>query len=278
MMAGQGYIIAVPDYIGFGESDEVLHPYMHKTSSNAAIVDLLQASRDLLNQPAITTGHNGDLYLMGYSQGGWASLAALDYLEAHPLPGFYPVATACGAGAYNLQDMASYILDLIEYPTPFYMPYFIESRRQNGIMTEDLGIYFQEPYASRIPELFNGNYCNSEINLEFTTHVPSMIQSEMFAHFEDGETFASLRNQLFSSSVQAWNLQSKLHLYHSIGDQSIPHTQTENLYNNFLNLGVSSDMIELTIVQNDTVDHNDAILPWGVEAINWFKAVQKERY
>lgn len=273
LMAGNGYIITVPDYIGFGESDHMLHPYMHRESSNNSVIDLLKATRDLLKQNSIESGHNGDLYLMGYSQGGWASLSVLDYLEDNPIPGFYPVATACGAGAYDLLEMAQYISQLEEYPTPFFIPYFIESRRQNEIMEVDLGIYFNEPYVSSIPGLFDGNYCNSEINSEFTASISDFFTLELIEHFEDGEAFLSLREELTNNSVIPWNLQSKLHLYHSIGDNSIPYTQTEKCYNEFLGLGASSELITLSIVNNDTLDHDDAVLPWGIEVINWFKSV-----
>lgn len=36
-IASAGYIILIPDYIGFGASSDILHPYHHRESNNSAI-------------------------------------------------------------------------------------------------------------------------------------------------------------------------------------------------------------------------------------------------
>ena len=109
MNSGLGFIIAIPDYLGFGESEEVLHPYFETESSNRVIRDMIHAVEELTDY---TEGArvNKELYLMGYSQGGWATLAALKDLEQHPMDDYSLVAASCGAGAYNLIDFTHYVL------------------------------------------------------------------------------------------------------------------------------------------------------------------------
>ena len=274
MLAGSGYIIAIPDYIGFGESDYILHPYMHRESSNDAIIDLLKATQELIQQEITESKLNGDLYLMGYSQGGWAAMSVLNELETYPIFGIDPKAAICGAGAYNLTDMASYIFKQEEYPNPFFLPYFVESRSQLGMISDNLELYFQEPYASKVTNLFNGDKCNREMNAEFTTTVNELLTSKLVEEFEDGDDFIPLREQLQQNSIPTWNPNAKIRLYHSMGDKSIPYGQSVNLFNKLIQSGMLEEKIQLEIVQNDTLDHGDAILPWGIDAINYLQSLQ----
>lgn len=59
-LSGLGYIITIPDYVGFGESNEILHPYYHRQSSDAAVINLIKASLEMLpaeSAGSITTGN-----------------------------------------------------------------------------------------------------------------------------------------------------------------------------------------------------------------------------
>ncbi|NJO68694.1 MAG: prolyl oligopeptidase family serine peptidase, partial [Bacteroidetes bacterium] len=76
-LSGLGYIVVAPDYIGFGESANILHPYYHRESNDAAVIDLIRATEEIINEKAVSCTSNGKLMLIGYSQGGWATLSAL---------------------------------------------------------------------------------------------------------------------------------------------------------------------------------------------------------
>ncbi|MBN1184785.1 MAG: alpha/beta hydrolase [Bacteroidales bacterium] len=274
MLSGSGYILTIPDYIGFGDSDNYLHPYMHRESSNDAIIDLLKAVKEFIEVKNIPSKHNGELYLMGYSQGGWATMSVLNELETFPVPGLEPKAVMCGAGAYNLIEMAKYIFALDEYPNPFFLPYFVESRSELGLISDDLDLYFLEPYASKIPDLFNGDKCNSEMNAEFTKVVPDLLTPQLISGFEDDEEFLPLREQLRQNSIPAWNSAAKIRMYHSTGDQTIPFSQSYDFYEKLLQARISKENIHLELVNNDTLDHGDAIIPWGIDAINYLQSLQ----
>lgn len=273
IMASHGYIVSIPDYIGFGESDNYLHPYHHAASSNSSIIDLLRATNEFTGQSS-GTEFNNEVYLLGYSQGGWATLNAARKLEELSDNEFVPMAAACGAGAYDLMEMSKWILDQVIYTNPFYLPYFIESHIQNGFMTEDLGTYFKEPYATDIPSLFDGSRCNTEMNEEFTDSIHLLLQQDLIANFESGTAYASLRDELTTNSVVAWNTDLPLRFYHSEGDSSVPSFLSERIYNDFIAKGVNQNLLELEIIENDTVDHNDAIVPWGVDALLWINELK----
>ena len=272
IMAGSGYVITIPDYVGFGESVNILHPYHHKESSNAAVVDLLLAAQELITSSVIQSSMNNELYLMGYSQGGWATMSVLKELEINSTGGFVINAAACGAGAYNLVEMSKHVLGLDEYSNPFYLPYFIESRRQNGILNEALTMYFNQPYANDIPDLFDGTLCNSEMNDQFPSRIAEMLTPDFIANFETSESYAPLRAELQKNSIDTWSLQADLRIYHSTGDNSVPSFLSENMYNDFIDQGVPP--AKITLVKEELLDHNDAINHWGIDALAWINSLE----
>ncbi|MEO6909862.1 MAG: prolyl oligopeptidase family serine peptidase, partial [Edaphobacter sp.] len=80
--AGQGYIVIGADYFGMGTSTEP-EGYMVKASHQQATFDMLMASRAVLAQMKIASPK---LFLGGWSQGGFVTMAFLQKLEAANVP------------------------------------------------------------------------------------------------------------------------------------------------------------------------------------------------
>jgi pimeloyl-ACP methyl ester carboxylesterase len=75
--AGQGYVVIGADYFGMGTSAET-EGYMVKASHQQATHDMLIASRAVLDHLKIATPK---LFLAGWSQGGFVTMAMLEKLE-----------------------------------------------------------------------------------------------------------------------------------------------------------------------------------------------------
>lgn len=76
--AGQGYVLVGSDYFGMGLSDEP-EGYMVKGSHQQAGYDMLIASRAVLEHLKLGTTK---LFLAGWSQGGFVTMALLEKLES----------------------------------------------------------------------------------------------------------------------------------------------------------------------------------------------------
>ncbi len=76
--AGQGYIVIGADYFGMGSSKEP-EGYMVKASHQQATYDMLMASRAVLADLKLTSGK---LFIAGWSQGGFVTMAFLEKLES----------------------------------------------------------------------------------------------------------------------------------------------------------------------------------------------------
>jgi pimeloyl-ACP methyl ester carboxylesterase len=92
--AGNGYALVVPDYPGLGES-EGRHPYYVADAIGPAVVGMIEAAQKLDGVPS------SPVFLSGFSEGGWASLAALRIMEAE---GKQVLGSAQVAGAYDLRN------------------------------------------------------------------------------------------------------------------------------------------------------------------------------
>ena len=96
VFAGNGYALVVPDYPGLGESPG-RHPYYVADSIAPAVVAMIEQSQRLAEVP------DGPVFLSGFSEGGWASLAALRLLESQ---GKQVLGSAQVAGAYDLRHVS----------------------------------------------------------------------------------------------------------------------------------------------------------------------------
>jgi Secretory lipase len=75
LFAGNGYAVIAPDYAGLGIS-RLPHPYYVATDTARAVVDMIHSVRHIRGVPSSAP------FLVGFSEGGYASLAAQRALEA----------------------------------------------------------------------------------------------------------------------------------------------------------------------------------------------------
>ncbi|MEE9302485.1 MAG: prolyl oligopeptidase family serine peptidase [Thiotrichaceae bacterium] len=98
--ASLGYVVFSADYVGFGSSFGNKHPYLQKTPSADAVNDMLKAGKVWLDLNAIKM--NDQLFMTGYSQGGYVTMAAMQDLQNNPHSGFQITSAVLGAGPYDL--------------------------------------------------------------------------------------------------------------------------------------------------------------------------------
>jgi pimeloyl-ACP methyl ester carboxylesterase len=80
--AGQGYVVIGADYFGMGTSTQP-EGYMVKASHQQACQDMITSATSVLTHLGLTTDR---LFLAGWSQGGFVTMACLERLEAAATP------------------------------------------------------------------------------------------------------------------------------------------------------------------------------------------------
>ncbi len=266
MMGSTGFIICLPDYLGFGESDHMFHPYLHKESTVQSVVDMLRAIDEMVAQDE-NIAFNDDLYISGYSQGGWSTMVLQEAIEKKYASEFNLKASVCGAGPYNLTTINEYVTNLSEYPMPFYFGYIFNTYTNVGLTTP-MDEVFQQPYADRIPTLYNGTMSGGEINAQLTKVVPDLFTSSYISSWDSDSKFAPVLEMLEENSVAAYNTKVPTLLTHGTADDYVPPIVSSEIYNDFMSLGVSSDLVKYMPLEG--MDHGDAVLPTGLASITWF--------
>jgi pimeloyl-ACP methyl ester carboxylesterase len=82
LFAGQGYLLVGADYVGMGDSREP-QGYMVKASHQQATADMLPAARAVIAANGLRASQ---LFLGGWSQGGYVTMAMLERLEQIGVP------------------------------------------------------------------------------------------------------------------------------------------------------------------------------------------------
>jgi hypothetical protein len=271
-MASNGYIILIPDYVGFGASADQVHPYYQKETTSSTVVDMIHACNELIQNNIISAKSNDNYYLMGYSQGGWATLSTLEKIEKSSQADISILAASCGAGAYDLIAMSHYVLAQSTFPGPLYLPYFIYSEQIYGTLADPLGRFFREPYASAIPGLFDGTHTNGEVNAGLNDTIASLLTSDMIENFSTGVEYQTLRNLLTENSVSAWHANALLRFYHGTDDLNVPPGQSQAVYDNFISAG--SDPAKVGLYHLTGLTHETGVIPWGINTIAWFNELE----
>jgi len=271
MMSSTGFIVTIPDYLGFGESDDMFHPYLHKESTVQTVTDMLKAVDEFIDsKDEINTDH--DLYIAGYSQGGWATMAVQEQLNAQNSTNFNLKASACGAGPYNLVTINEYITGLEEYTMPYFLGYIFNSYINLG-MTTTYDEVFQQPYSGLIPTLYDGTKTGVEINAQLTNVVADLFTSEYLSGWNTNATFSPVVDYLETNSIEAWATTTPTMLLHGTADELVTPIVTDNLYNDFISEGVSSSLV--TKVELEDKTHTTGILPSGLASIIWFISLRE---
>lgn len=272
VVASAGFVIAIPDYIGFGATEDKFHPYLDKESTVQCVLDMMRATRELCTSHNLNINLTNDLYIAGYSMGGWATLCTQKALETEYSDLFNLKASACSAGPYDLLYINNHILGLDTYPMPYFLGYMINSYSNLDILGVDISEIVNEPYATRIPTLFDGTKDGEEINTELTTSVSELLTEEYRDGFLTDSKYQPVRFAMLDNSVTAWDISTPTALLHGEDDVFVTPLVSENLYQDFINLGVSEGLIQMGLFPG--IDHPEGIIPCGISSVNWFLEIK----
>jgi len=263
--ASIGFISCLPDYLGLGVSEEA-HPYLQSELSASASIDMLLAARNYCNENGIS--FSNDLYICGYSEGGYVTMATQKELEANYTTQFQLKASAPMAGPYDVEATADGLLTVDTYSSPALIGFLLYSYSEyyNIVNVSDV---FNDPYATLIPTLFDGSKDLSSINASLTTDMTALLNQTFVSDFSSNNSHA-LRLAFRENSLLNWNPRSPIRLYHSMGDEIVPYAISQNAYD-VLNTN-STSTVELIATPFGT--HVGAAVPIVLSALEWFDSLE----
>jgi pimeloyl-ACP methyl ester carboxylesterase len=273
LFSSTGYITALPDFLGLGDSPG-LHPYVHAKSEATASVDMLRASRTIIDE--LGTQENGQLFLFGYSQGGHATMALVQEIEARHTDEFAITAAAPMSGPYDLAGAQTDMLLLDEpYASPFYLPYVMLAYNMVYDMYPTPADFFKEPWASTVPPLFNGLVNYGELNAAVPAVPKSMVRDDVFEDFLNNPD-NPFRRALEDNTQLDQAPKAPTRIYYCTGDEQVTYLNAINARDAYLAQGVSVTAINSEALSGGTpLNHGGCVQPTLLSAQIWFESLKE---
>lgn len=271
LFAAAGYITLIPDYIGFGESREIFHPYYDQEHSALAVVDMIKAAKSFARKQDIAV--SDQLFLAGYSEGGYVTLAAQKEIETNPSHGLTVTASAAGAGGYDLTAMLADVASGKSYPYPSYLAYVLQSYLYTNNWNRPLSEFFQEPYASKLPSLFNGQNSGGSINRSLASDPKKLFAPNFFEGLKKADKETALKQALQANSFLDWVPQSPTRLYHGTDDTIVPFENSKATYERFKAGGARQ--VEFIPIEGGT--HGSSFVPMLQNLVPWIQGFENKK-
>jgi len=262
-MASVGYIGSSPDLLGLGVSADVVHPYVHKFVAEG-VVDKIRAVKNFICNEGIND--NGQLFIAGYSEGGYVAMATHKLIEEKYSDEFQVTASAPMAGPYDMSYSSKRILSIDTYPQPGYISFTYMSYNTIEKLNRPASDLFQNPYADRIPELMDGSKSIGEANAYLTNTIKSLFTEKFLTEFL-GEGELELKNSFKNNSLVSWSPKAPIRLFHGNNDDEVNYNNSVIAYNNLKSNGAD---IELITIEGGS--HSGSVFTSYAQALDWFSA------
>jgi len=266
-LAGSGFIVAMPDYIGYVASTAEIHTYVHARGLAASIVDMLRATRQLLAANNVVT--NGQLFLTGYSEGGYATLAAQKEMEQN-LPAEFPItASLPAAGPYDMLGTALYMVGLATNPNPEYVGFVFKAyghwhgwNRLNDI--------FQSPYNTVVATYYDGSQNGGAIHAALTTDSSALFNTTFRSNFlGSGET--AIKADFAGNDIYNWAPSTRTRLFHGQDDDVVPYFNASTAATAMTAAGSTAvTLVNCTTPAPIPRGHAECVWDYLSEVFGWF--------
>jgi pimeloyl-ACP methyl ester carboxylesterase len=255
-LASPGFITVVPDFIGFGASSAKVHPYYVESLTASAVMDAMRAAKDLAAQKSVT--FNSKVFLAGYSQGGYATMATHKYIEEQQPEGFDLVASFPAAGGYDIKNMQEYFFSLDTYGQPFYIAFVADAYKVTYNWTQPLSDMFNEPYASLIPGLLSGSKTSSQINAQLTENIHDLLTADVLQNIDTSPKFSAIIAAFEENSLTDWTPKKLMYMYHGDQDGTVPYSNSVVTYDKLIANGSTS--VRFTTLTG--ANHSTGVIPY----------------
>lgn len=264
--AGTGNVLVAPDYLGLGESHEV-HPYLYTKATVTSSIDLLRAARSFVEH--LRGDWPTSLFLIGFSQGGHATLAVQRELESLHDPNFQVTASAPIAGPFHLREVSfPNALTGKTKSHAFYLAYLANSYAY--VYGQPLETLLQAPYVEQVPILFNGDHTTETISAALPTDPRQLFNPEFLAAFQRGSPHWFLE-ALAENDVYDWTPIAPIRIYFGEHDVDVPPEEARRTASEMQQRGA-----DVQAVSVGPVGHDESVLRAVPQALDWFREMVHE--
>ena len=199
MFAAQGWIVVTSNYVGYDASRSTYHPYLLAEQQSNDMIDALRAARQSFGK--IGANDSGKLFLSGYSQGGFVSMATHKAMQTNYSSEFKVTASGNMSGPYSLTKFFQTVFaGGVNAGATVFTPLILTSwqKAYGNLYTSPSDVY-EAPYVTGIETLMPGALTTTQL---FTT---GKLPTKLFATGPLVTADPSL-NALFAAGIGTPNL------------------------------------------------------------------------
>lgn len=220
VFGGFGYVMACPDYLGWGET-ESFHPYFHARTLATTGRDMLRATRELCTQLGVTL--NSKLLLTGYTEGGYATLALQRLLESDFAIEFPVTASAPLSPPASLTDYWDHLVKTRHYwdqSISFILSELLDAYLRIYDLNETYDSVFRPPFSSTVKERFDGNLDWQVFLNSLPTDPLSLVRKDFIRQVRKNDDL--FHQALEANDVSQWAPKAPIMLFFGGSDKIVP--------------------------------------------------------
>lgn len=269
LFASAGFVALIPDFIGYGVSQNITHPYYDKESSGLTVTDMIKSVKYFLQKQ--NTAVSDRLFLVGYSEGGYVTMAAQEEIETNASHHLTVTAAAEGAGGYDLNVILDTIADTSYYAAPSFLTLLVKGYNDTYNWNRPYSDFFQQPYASQIPSLLDGTKGREEIDAVLPTVPAKLFNPVFYANLKNPVGELPLKLTLAKNSFLTWVPKSPTRLYHGTADEAVFFKSSVTTYARFRAAGATN--VEFFPIPGGM--HRTSIEPMMLNALPWILSLDR---
>jgi len=239
-----GYAVVMADYIGYGKTVDLEHPYLHWSSTAQSSIDAYFALRQYLIDNEYEIGD--ELYNVGYSQGGEASMAVLRMVTEKYSDSIHFTKSFMGGGPYNIEATFDDIVKNNKTGIPYAMPMIINGLNCAHNLNLNLDdIFIGEMRDNYRDKILSKKYTSDELSEIFTHQEATSIFSEYMFDKTHPMTAKIMEAARQNNLAGTWTPRSgeKIYLLHSTTDDMVPFVNSELMAESLKGTGCDCEVV-----------------------------------
>lgn len=217
--ATQGYTVFLPDYIGYGITEEKEHPYILFREQYKSNIDGMLAAKKAVSKNGKLFDNR--LFIAGWSQGAGCAISAHRFTQESYSSEFNVVASSGYAGPYDFERFAEEILVRPHQAAdvmPLFCWYAYVMNRYEGLNRPT-----DQIFTFPVFDQFSAVLAPSNI--------PSIILQDYFLAGLNDKSDVAIMDRLRANSFhKGWLPQGKVFLHHGMVDKMIPFVNSTSAH------------------------------------------------
>lgn len=224
-----GYAMVMADYIGFGSTVSMEHPYLNWKATATASIDAYFAMKQYLEDNGYEVGD--ERYNVGYSQGGEATMSVLRMVTEDYSDKIHFNKSFVGAGPHSIEATYDDVIANDFTGIPMAMPMIVNGMNASYDLGLDLDEVFVGEMHDNYKKVLSKHHSSLYLLTLFRDHEASKIFAPAFLDKNDPMTAKFIDAARKNELVGTWTPKAgeDIYLFHSRQDDMVPFVNGERM-------------------------------------------------